>query len=245
MENSELIEITNLDKIYPSGEEFNTPVLKGVNLKINQQDFIIIYGPSGCGKSTLLHHIVGLEVPTEGKIIIQGTDITQLNQEERAIFRGQKFGMVYQSWHWAKSLNCLENIAMPLYIAGIDEHKAQKKAMDVMEELQIQKYAQKLPIQLSGGEQQRICIARALVNDPLIIVADEPTGNLDTHNSDLVMQIFQSLNVSKKRTIIMVTHNLIYLPLATRTIAIRDGSIVSSDTEAVKDQIRQELKEVL
>ncbi|MFA4995568.1 MAG: ABC transporter ATP-binding protein [Patescibacteria group bacterium] len=245
MEHEAIIEIEKVSKTYQTGGSSATEVLKNVNLDICSTDFAIIYGPSGSGKSTLLHHIAGLELPTEGKISIRGTDITKLSSEERAVFRAEKFGMVYQFWYWAKALSVLDNVAMPLYITGLPEAKAKKKAMQVLEELEMGKYANKLPVVLSGGEQQRVSLARALVNNPWIIVADEPTGNLDTHNADQVMQILQLLNVEKKRTVIMVTHNLAYLPLATKTIAMKDGGVVSSDTQAVREQIKEELKGVL
>lgn len=245
MEHEVIIDVRKVGKTYQTAGSGATEVLKNVNLSICSTDFAIIYGPSGSGKSTLLHHIVGLELPTEGRISIRGTDITKLNSEERAVFRAEKFGMVYQFWYWAKALNVLDNVAMPLFITGVPEAKARKKAMQALEEVQMEKYANKLPIVLSGGEQQRIALARALVNNPWIIIADEPTGNLDTHNADQVMQVLQLLNVKKKRTVIMVTHNLAYLPLATKTIAMKDGNVVSSGTQAVKEQIREELKGVL
>lgn len=228
MEQEPIIRIENLEKEYPTGDGEPAPVLRGVSAEIFPGDFAIIYGASGSGKSTLLHHIIGLEVPTRGKIIICGVDITKLNSEERAVFRAKHFGMVYQSWYWAKSLSVWENVAMPLFIAGVSEGEAKAKAMKILEETGMSKYADKRPMQLSGGEQQRICLARALINDPKIIMADEPTGNLDTHNADSVMQTFQKLNLDGKRTIVMVTHNMAYLPYANKTIEVEDGKIKSS-----------------
>lgn len=239
-----IIKIEGLKKKYKVGEDQEIEVLKDINLEINSTDFCIIYGPSGSGKSTLLHHMVGLELPTEGHIKIRGTDITKLNSEQRAVFRSKKFGMVYQLWFWVKSISVWENVALPLLIAGEKESIAKIAAMKSLDEVGMVDYAYKKPMQLSGGEQQRIGLARALVNDPWILVADEPTGNLDTHSADQVMKIFQRLNTHRKRTIIMVTHNLSYLPMATREVAMRDGQIVSGAL-AVKEQIREELKEVL
>lgn len=245
MSHETIIKIDKLFKEYPvESEKKGIEVLRGVDVEIRATDFCILYGPSGSGKSTLLHHIVGLELPTSGKITIRGKDITKMTDEERAILRSEKFGMVYQFWYWAKSLTVWENVAMPLYIGGEDEKKAKEKAMAALGEIDMTKYAYKHPAQLSGGEQQRIGLARALVNNPWIIVADEPTGNLDTHNADIVMGLLQKLH-SKKRTVIMVTHNLIYLPLATKTIAMKDGKVVSSGSEEVKKQIKQELKSIL
>ncbi len=244
MTHEAIIKISGLERKYLIGEGKEVEVLKGIDLEINSTDFCIIYGPSGSGKSTLLHHMVGLELPTKGKISIRGTDITKLDSEERAIFRSQKFGMVYQVSYWIKSLLVWENVALPLLISGEVESKAKSIALKCLEEIGMQDYAYKNPMQMSGGEQQRVGLARALVNDPWIIVADEPTGNLDTHSADQVMQIFQHMNVKRKRTIIMVTHNLSYLPMATREVAMRDGQIVAG-VSAVKQQIRQELKEVI
>jgi len=239
-----IIRVEGLSKEFSLDKETKVKVLDEVNLEINSTDFAIIYGPSGSGKSTLLHHIVGLEKPTIGKVVVRGTNLNNLSDEERAIFRAEKFGMVYQSAYWAKALCVWENVAMPLFIDGLPENKAKKRAVEALEEMGISKFANKLPVQMSGGEQQRVGLARALVNNPWIIVADEPTGNLDTHNADMVMQVFQELNKQRRRTIVMVTHNLAYLPIANKTIAMRDGKVVTG-TSDVKEQIREELKGVL
>ncbi len=244
MENT-LIKIENLEKTYKSRDgNIKYPILKGIDLTINKSDLCIIYGPSGSGKSTLLHHIIGLEKPTKGNIFIQGQNIATITDEERSIFRSKNFGIVYQMWYWIKSLTVLENVAMPLYVEGFAKDKAFKRAMACLEEVGMQDYALKSPVQLSGGEQQKALLARALVNNPLIIVADEPTGNLDTHSSDQIMQLLQNLNVNEKRTIIMVTHNLIYLPMASKKVAIKDGLVISSDAQGVANEIRTELQGV-
>ena len=241
MADAPIIKIENVEKEYPAGDEI-TRVLQGISSEIYPGDYTIIYGASGSGKSTLLHHIVGLEVPTRGKIFVCGTDITKLKPEERAIFRARNFGMVYQFWYWAKSLSVWENVAMPLFIDRVEQKEAKAKAYEVLEEIGIQKYANKNPLQLSGGEQQRVCLARALINDPKIIIADEPTGNLDTHNADQVMQMLQELNIQKKRTVVMVTHNMTYLPFANRTIAIQDGKVADSQSKSIQRQINRELE---
>lgn len=237
LEREPIIKIENIVKDYPTDEGKPAPVLRGVSAKIYPEDYAIIYGASGSGKSTLLHHIMGLEVPTSGNIIVCGTDITKLNSEERAVFRAKHFGMVYQFWYWAKSLSVWENVAMPLFIDGVMESEAKKSAMKMLEQIGMEKYADKRPMQLSGGEQQRVCLARALINNPKIIIADEPTGNLDTHNADQVMQTLQKLNLQDKRTIVMVTHNMSYLPYANRTIEMQDGKIISSKKEHLESEI--------
>lgn len=239
-----VIRVQELKKDYVLEGGRAVPVLHGLDFEIKSTDFAIIYGPSGCGKSTLLHTLVGLETPTSGTVKVRHTDIYKLSDEERARFRAEKFGMVYQLWFWVRALSVWENVALPLLIDGEHESNAKKRAMKALEEVGMAKYANKRPIELSGGEQQRVGIARALINNPWIIVADEPTGNLDSHNADEIMMMFQRLNQENKRTIIMVTHNLIYLPMATRQIAMRDGNIVSTDT-GVREAIKNELQEVL
>lgn len=229
MHNNSLIKIEDVSKVYYSESKVKTTVLQSVNVEIYENDYTIIYGASGSGKSTLLHHIIGLEVPTSGKIIIDGTDITKLNQEKRAIFRAQYFGMIYQFWYWAKALSVWENVAIPLYINGLGNIESKEKAIKALKEVNMEAYADKKPMQLSGGEQQRVCLARALINDPKIIVADEPTGNLDTHNADQVMEMFQDLNKNSKRTIILVTHNLSYLNYATKKMSMSDGKITTEE----------------
>lgn len=244
-EHEAIIKIEGLKKDFQLDGGRKAPVLLGVDLEIKATDFAIIYGPSGCGKSTLLHTIVGLESPSAGKVTIRDTDLYKLSSEERAEFRAQKFGMVYQQWYWVKSLTVWENVALPLLIGGERKANARKRAIKTLDEINMASFADKRPMQLSGGEQQRIGLARALINNPWIIVADEPTGNLDSHSSDEVMHLFQELNLKGKRTIIMVTHNLIYLPMANKKIAMRDGLVVSSGASEVKEALRKELEEAL
>jgi len=165
-----------------------------------------------------------------------------LNQAQRAKVRSSKFGIVYQQSYWAKALNVVENVAVPLMITGSGYHDSVFKAQAILGEVEMGQYAKKWPMQLSGGEQQRVGLARALVNNPSIIVADEPTGNLDTHSADYVMDLLQKLNKIYKRTVIMVTHNLAYLPLASKTIAMIDGKIVSEKKGELRAQLEGELK---
>lgn len=245
MPHQAIIKIKDLYKSYKTPTNESYDVLKGINLEIDSTDFCMIIGPSGSGKSTLLNHIVGLEAPTEGEIWIRGINICALSPEDRATFRAKKFGMVYQTPYWVKSLNVWENVALPLLIDGVKDRDAKRVALDSLEEINMAQFANKSPMVLSGGEQQRVGLARSLVNNPWILIADEPTGNLDTHSADTVMEILQSLNVHSKRTVIMVTHNLSYMNMATKEVTIKDGEIVSSGIEAVRQQIREELKGVL
>ena len=246
MKKEEVIKIKNLGKTFESKDgKIKYNVLKDINLSIQTGDFCIIYGPSGSGKSTLLHHIIGLETPTTGEVIVRGTNVTKLSNEERAIFRSEKFGTVYQMWYWIKSLNVVENVAMPLLIKGMSKKEAIRKALRGLEDIGMNDYAKKYSAELSGGEQQKVLMARALVNNPWIIIADEPTGNLDTHSADQVMQMLQKLNVIHGRTIIMVTHNLIYLPMASKKIALKDGMVVSTSDQEFSDEIKTELRGVI
>jgi putative ABC transport system ATP-binding protein len=188
--------------------------------------------------------MVGLELPSKGSIWVDNSEITKFNNEDRTIFRAKKIGMVYQLWYWIKSLNVWENVAMPLYILGYDTKEAKTKALYGLEQIGMQDFANKKPVQLSGGEQQRVGLARALINNPEIIVADEPTGNLDTASADKIMQFIQNLHLKQGRTVVMVTHNLVYLPMANKTIAMRDGQVVTSDHAGrVQGQIKKEASE--
>lgn len=240
-----IIQTQNLKKSYRLDKKAAPiPVLNGINIEVNKGDFAIIYGPSGSGKSTLLHHLAGLELPTEGKIWVGNQDLTLLNDEKRAIFRSAHFGMVYQLPYWVKSLLVWENVALPLYILGFEARQAKTNALKTLELIGLTEYAYKKPTQLSGGEQQRVGLARAIVNNPSIVIADEPTGNLDTASADKVMGFLQDLSYKQKKTLIMVTHNLAYLPMANRTIAMKDGLVTSSDIKGLKEEITQELKGV-
>lgn len=221
-----IIGVTDVDKNFIVGEN-TICALKKVNLKVKSTDFIVVYGPSGCGKSTLLNVILGLDRPTSGNVMIRGTKIYSMEDDERASFRAKKIGMIYQMPQWIKSLNVIENIALPLIIEGEKENVAIRHAKKTLEELEIDKLSKQRPTQLSGGQQQKVGLARALISNPWILVADEPTGNLDTASSDEMMALFDTLNKKYKRTIIMVTHNQAYWGIGTKRIEMRDGKIVN------------------
>ena len=223
-----ILKVENVSKVFDLVSR-KVQAISEINLEVYAKDFLVIYGPSGCGKSTLLNIMCGIDEPTSGKVSIRGKNITKMSEDERGIFRSQKMGVIYQMPMWIKSLNVLENVMMPLMIEGEKERKAKEKSHQILEELHLTKLEKQLPIQLSGGEQQKIALARSLITNPWIVVADEPTGNLDTHSADQLVNILQTLNQEKNRTIIMVTHNLTYLPLATRTVAMSDGRIVREE----------------
>ena len=223
-ENEALIETKRLTKAFDIGGE-RIEAVKNVNLKISAKDFIVIYGPSGCGKSTLLNCILGIEKPSSGKVLIRGVNLYSLSEDKRAMLRASKFGVVYQMPYWVKSLNVLENVALPLIVRGIKERHALERAKKALGDMEMARNANQFPTQLSGGEQQKVGLARALAANPWIVMADEPTGNLDTTKSDELISLLVTLNKKHERTIIMVTHNPSYWEVGTRTIEMKDGRV--------------------
>lgn len=225
-----IIELINLKKIYYSNG-VPTPALRGINLKILEGEFTAIVGPSGSGKSTLLNMIGALDRPTEGRVLIDGVDISRLSDDELAELRNKKIGFVFQAYNLLSRITVLRNVELPLIVRGIPASERRIMALKALEEVGLRNAAHKKPTQLSGGEQQRVAIARALVTDPKIILADEPTGNLDSANAKIVAEIFKTLN-SKGRTIIMVTHNMELARYSKRIIYLRDGLIEKEEVNA-------------
>ncbi len=224
-----VIEVEDLEKTFKVGSnEINA--LRGVDLTVKSTEFVVIFGPSGCGKTTLMNIIAGIDTPTKGKVKVRGTDIFALKEEKRGIFRSEKIGIIHQMAYWAKSLNVLENVALPLIIEGQSEKAAIDRADKVLHELNLSELSHQQPTQLSGGQQQKIGFARALISSPWIIFADEPTGNLDSKSAEEIMKLFKMLNEKYKRTIILVTHNRDYWNLGTRRIEMKDG-VISKDVK--------------
>lgn len=218
-----LIHVHNLTKTYHSGEE-TVYAVNNLSLKIDIGEFVAIVGPSGSGKSTLLSILGGLTHPTDGCAIIDEIDIYSLSTEQQADFRKEYIGFVFQSFHLIPYLNVIENVMIPLAITDYARSEKFEMAMTVLEKTGLKDKARRLPDELSGGEQERVAIARALVNHPPIILADEPTGNLDTNTSKEIMTVFRQLN-EEGQTIIMVTHNPENLSYAKDCITLRDGRI--------------------
>lgn len=245
-EKKPIIDIAKLNKEFTVGKN-QVHILKDINLEIFTGEFVIIFGPSGCGKSTLLNCLIGLEKPTSGQIRVRGEDIYALGEDARAMFRRNKFGMVYQQPNWIKSLNIEENVAYPLMISGSSRSNALKRARNVLELFSLAEYAEYVPTELSGGQQQKAAMCRAFVTNPWILIADEPTGNLDTISSADVINIFKFINQESKRTILMVTHNLDYEKYASKVVYMRDGQIekvVDKKKVAVNDESHLDLLEM-
>jgi len=218
-----VIELINLKKIYYS-DGIATPALRGITLKIMDGEFVAIVGPSGSGKSTLLNMIGALDRPTEGRVLIDGIDINKLSDDGLAELRNKKIGFIFQTYNLLARISVLRNVELPLIVRGTPAQVRRKKALSALEEVGLRDKALNKPTQLSGGEQQRVAIARALVSDPKILLADEPTGNLDSTNAKLIAELFSKLN-QKGRTIVMVTHNMEMASYARRIIYLRDGMI--------------------
>lgn len=219
-----LVVAENLVKIYRLGK-VEIPALRGVSMEIKEGEFIGIFGPSGSGKSTLLHLIGVLDVPTSGRVYIEGVDVSRLDEDRRAELRARKIGFVFQFFNLIPRLNALENVALPMAFAGVPRSERVKRALELLELVGLRDRWNHKPSELSGGESQRVAIARALANDPAIILADEPTGNLDTKTGDEIVKLFKRLNEEEGKTIVIVTHDQAVVKACRRVIYLRDGTI--------------------
>jgi putative ABC transport system ATP-binding protein len=220
----------HLTKEYASGDHRLT-VLRGVSFTIEQGAFVSIVGPSGSGKTTLLGLLAGLDTPSRGQVIIDGTDITALTEDERARVRGEKVGFIFQSFQLIPTLTALENVQVPLELRG--DSGARDRARELLGRVGLGDRLHHFPTQLSGGEQQRVAIARAFSNSPRILFADEPTGNLDSETGARIVELLESLNRESGSTIILVTHDLTLAARANRIIRISDGAVVEDRTTDV------------
>lgn len=238
------IVVDQLRVIYNKGKSNEVRSLDGVSVKIYPQEYIIIYGPSGCGKSTLLYGISGLQAATYGDVFVQGRNLSQMTKKEKVEFHQTKIGMVFQAFYLVETLTVLDNVCLPKVFRGEDLKTRRELAMKLLERFGIAEQAHRFPAQLSGGQKQRVSIARALVNNPDIILADEPVGNLDSESAQNVLDIFKQINGDDKKTLIMVTHNPEHLIYADRIIHMKDGKKVSEEInkdkrpkEAVKEEL--------
>lgn len=219
-----VVETINLRKVYMLGK---VPVeaLRGVNLKVEEGEFLSVLGPSGSGKSTLLNLIGALDKPTDGKVFVDGVDVSTLNENELANLR-RKIGFVFQFFNLIPRFTALENVELPMAIAGVGKEERRRRAAELLETVGLADRMNHKPTELSGGEQQRVAIARALTNNPRFLLMDEPTGNIDSKNAYEIIQLVKRLNREKGVTIVMVTHDQRLAAEATRTVHMLDGTIV-------------------
>lgn len=222
-----LIELTRVTKIYKMGQ-VEVPALRGLDLEVQEGEFVAIMGPSGSGKSTLMNMIGCLDTPTQGRVILDGEETTQLSESELADLRGERIGFVFQTFNLISTLTALENVELPMIFQGIPKGERIKRAKEVIGRVGLKPRSGHRPTELSGGERQRVAIARALVNHPQIILTDEPTGNLDSQSGEKILQILSSLNREENKTIILVSHDPEAHKYAKRTIRIKDGQIIGN-----------------
>ena len=220
-----ILELKNIYKTYSNGE-VSLDALKNINLKINEHDFISVIGPSGSGKSTLLHIMGLLDLPTKGEVFLKGKPISNLSEEKLARIRNKYLGFVFQVFNLIPTLNAVENVAMPLTIMGVGKAEREQRAKELLTRLGLGNRLDHYPSELSGGQRQRVAIARALINNPSLILADEPTGNLDSKSGAEVIDLFKSLH-SEGRTIVIVTHDPNIASSTKKIIRIKDGELIT------------------
>lgn len=223
-----VIEAYDLTKVYDG--QVPVHALRGVTLQVAAASFVAIMGPSGSGKSTLLHILGALEPPTEGRLVLEGTEIGSLSDEDRTLLRRRRIGFVFQHFNLLQIFSTLENVALPLRLEGIRQDEAERRAAETLLTVGLEDRQHHLPSQLSGGEQQRVAVARALINKPAIILADEPTGNLDSTNGERLIAMLRRLVDEQQQTLVLVTHDPAVASRADRVINVRDG-LISDDSD--------------
>jgi len=240
-----IIKIEDLNVIYFLGKSNEVHALKNINLEIFPGEFIIFFGPSGCGKSTLLYSLAGLETHIHGKILVNNRDISQFSQKEIEIFHRNEVGMIFQAYYLINSLSVANNVILPQIFLKGGKKERTKKAMELLSHFGVAAQSKKLPNELSGGQQQRVAICRSLMNDPAILLADEPVGNLDSSSSQDVLHLLSELNERQNKTIILVTHNPAHLSYAHRVFYIKDGAIIDIKVNKAinRDVIRSSVEE--
>ncbi|MDO5521225.1 MAG: ABC transporter ATP-binding protein [bacterium] len=234
----ELVKATNLTKVYGEYKVENaTKALNGVSLQVQAGEFIGVMGPSGSGKSTLVNILSGITAPTTGAVEIEGKEINQMDQDEMAVFRRRKLGFVFQDFNLLEHLTVKENIMLPMVLEKRPKEEMEQKASAIMKQFGIEHLENKYPYNISGGQQQRVAVSRALINDPILVFADEPTGNLDSKSANAVMNCFSDINEQNKATILMVTHDVFAASFCKKIIFIKDGQIAM---EIVRKGTRKE-----
>jgi putative ABC transport system ATP-binding protein len=222
-----MIRTEDVWKIYREGKDNEVIALRETNLKIKKGEFITVVGPSGSGKSTFLHIIGALDIPTKGKIFFNEKDISKLNERNLSMLRRKKIGFIFQAYNLIPSLNALENVMLPLIPMDMAYETKINKAEDMLKKVGLGKRMDHLPKQMSGGEQQRVAVARAFINNPEIILADEPTGELDSKTGEEIMELMKEFNRKRKTTVVVITHNLSLEKYSDRVIQLKDGAIIS------------------
>lgn len=221
---SPLITLNGITKVYTDGA-VDVPALKGIDLEISRGEFLGVLGKSGAGKTTLVNMIAGLDSLTSGTVLVDGTDVHKLNESNLALWRGKNIGVIYQSFQLLPTLNLIDNVMLPMDFCGLFQPRASfERAMYLLDKVELKEHAYKLPSAISGGQQQRVAIARALANDPEIILADEPTGRLDSVTAETIFAMFEEL-IRQGKTIFMVTHDHSMADRTTRTLTLTDGQI--------------------
>lgn len=219
-----IVEAKNLKKVYETGA-LKVDALQGIDLTINKGELVSVMGPSGCGKTTLLNCLSGLDDVTEGNVKVEGVPLESLSDNEKTEHRAKRMGFIFQAYNLLPVLTAVENVELPLLLTGRSQKEAREKAMKVLEMVGLKSREHHKPAELSGGEQQRVAIARSLVNNPAIVWADEPTGNLDAETSNQIMSLLCKLNKENNQTFIVVTHDPIIGEMADRVLKLRDGKI--------------------
>lgn len=237
MAKTKILEAEKVKKSFKIGNSISE-IIRGVDFEVESGEYVIFFGPSGCGKSTMLNLCSGLEVPTEGKLLVRGENVSNYSSEQLAEFRQTKIGIVFQQFNLLKSLSCQENVALPLIAAGESRNRAMNRAASLLHIFGLAKHFSNIPTELSGGQQQRVAIARAMAANPWILICDEPTGNLDSKATSEVMEILYHLNVKSKRTLIMVTHNPEHLKFASKIFYVQDGLIIKTEINNNRPEIQ-------
>jgi putative ABC transport system ATP-binding protein len=224
-----IVVLRDVHKTYKMGE-VTISALADVNLEIKRGEFLVVLGPSGSGKTTLLNLLGGLDTPTEGSIVIDGKDISPFNQKRLTLFRREKIGFIFQFFNLIPTLTARENVEFALELAGRSNNHPKRNAVDLLAMVDLKERIDHFPYQLSGGEQQRVAVARALAKDPVVILGDEPTGNLDFRTGKLVLKAMKDLNEEEGKTFIIVTHNAVVGKIANRVIHLHDGHVAKIET---------------
>lgn len=228
-QNDPIIQVERAKVIYNQGKQNEVRSLFDVSVKIYPKEYVIIFGPSGCGKSTLLYTMSGLQAPTEGKVTVEGQDLSKMTKKEKVELHQVGIGMIFQAFYLIPSLTILDNVCLPKVFRGESTKERRETGVKLLHRFSIVEQAGKFPSELSGGQRQRVSISRSLVNDPQIIFADEPVGNLDSESSENVMRILKELNEVDKKTIVLVTHNPEHLHYADRIIFMKDGKVIKEE----------------